>query len=91
MAGLNIDPKKKLELLLGLKVVKRITSWDDIKIGGIYHMPPLVYNDRLDFEVIDKTENTLIIRKVGDGHNQRLFKTDITSNFIVKKWCCNEF
>jgi hypothetical protein len=53
-------------------------------------MPPLVYNDRMDFRVVDKTDNNIKIVKIGDEHSQTMFKTDITSNFIVKKWCSNE-
>jgi hypothetical protein len=90
MSVLQIDPRKKVELFFNLKKIKRITEWDDIKVGGIYHMPPLVYNDRMDFRVVDKTDNNIKIVKIGDEHSQTMFKTDITSNFIVKKWCSNE-
>ena len=84
------DNKKKLLLFLKLRDVGKITDWEDIKVGGIYHLPPLVYNDRMDFKVIEKTDNTIRIKKLGSSFPQTMFKTDFTSNFIVKKWCCNE-
>jgi hypothetical protein len=90
MAVLKISPVKKIDLFLNLKQVKRMTEWEDIKVGEIYHIPPLVYNDRISFKVIEKKENSLRLVKLGESYSQTIFKTDITSNFIVKKWCCNE-
>ena len=52
MAVLRISPDKKIDLFLNLKQVKRMTEWEDIKVGEIYHIPPLVYNDRISFKVI---------------------------------------
>ena len=86
----TLDPRKKVELFFKLKEVGRITKWEDIKIGETYHMPPLVYNNRIDFVVTDKTDNFIRVRKLNDDYCQTMFKGDVTSNFIVKKWCLNE-
>lgn len=65
-------------------------DWDDIKIGETYHLPPLVYNKRMDFVVVEKKENSMRIKKIGEGYSQTLFRTDITTKFIVKKWELHE-
>ena len=85
-----LDSRKKITLFFKLKEIGKITNWDDIKVGGIYHLPPLIYNNRMDFKVVEKTDNTIRIRRLGDDYSQTMFKTDVTSNFIVKRWCCNE-
>lgn len=60
-------------------------DWDDIKVGETYHMPPLIYNKRMDFLVKDKHEDSMKIIKNGDKFVQTIFRTDITTRFIVKK------
>ena len=42
------EPKKKTayEIKEALKNVKSITTWDDIKVNQIYHLPPLVEGDK---------------------------------------------
>lgn len=87
---MELDNKQKVALFFKLKEFERLTKWEDIRIGEAYHIPPLIYNKRMDFVVVDKTENTIRIRKIGDEYSQTMFKSDVTSNFIIKKWCCNE-
>ena len=81
---------KKPDAFMKLRAVKRLTEWEDLKLGCVYHYPPLIYNGRCDFVIVEKTENTARIRKIGQDFCQTIFRSDITSNFIVKKWCCNE-
>lgn len=83
------DKINKVASLMKLREVGRITPWEDILVGREYHLPPLVYNKRMDFIVVEKTENTIRIRKIGDDYCQTMFKGDATSNFIVKKFYCN--
>jgi len=77
---------KRVSSLLELKKVGRITKWEDIKVGEIYHMPPLIYNERFDFIVLSKNFDIMRIKRPDREYPQTMFKTDITSNFIVKKW-----
>ena len=72
--------------LLRLRVVEPLMNWDDIKEGEWYHMPPLIFNKRFDFLVVEKSKNTIRIMKRGDDYPQTMFRTDVTSRFIVKKW-----
>jgi hypothetical protein len=49
-------------------------------------MPPLIYNGRFDFIVLSKELDTIRVKRCDKEYPQTMFKTDITSNFIVKKW-----
>ena len=77
---------KRVSSLLELRKVGRITKWEDIKVGEIYHMPPLIYNDRFDFIVLSKDIDVMRVKRYDKEYPLTMFKTDITSNFIVKKW-----
>lgn len=77
---------RRFTSLIELKKIGRITNWNDIHVGEIYHIPPLIYNERFDFFVLSKDDTRMRIIKVGDDYAQTMFKTDVTSNFIVKKW-----
>lgn len=83
-----MDEKKKMLSFINLKKVNPMIEWDDIKVGEEYHLPPLVYNKRMDFVVVEKTDNLLKIIKKQNGENykQTMFRTDITARFIIKKW-----
>ena len=76
---------KKIVSFVNLKKVSPLMNWEDIKVGEMYHLPPLVYNKRMDFVVVEKTDNLIKINRLGDDYNQTMFRTDITSRFIVKK------
>lgn len=81
-----MDKEEKFKLLIALKKVEPLTKWDDIKEGEVYHIPPLAYNKRRDFEVIQKTNNNIMRVKFLDRDNfSTIYRTDTTSNFIVKK------
>lgn len=76
----------KVLCFVKLREVNPITDWDDIKEGEVYHLPPLVYNKRMDFIVVEKKPNSMRIKRKGDEYCQTMFKGDITTRFIVKKW-----
>lgn len=80
-----MNEKKKLITLVGLSAVKPLMNWDDIEVGEIYHLPPLIYNKRMDFVVVSKDKNTIKVKRFGTDYCQTMFRTDITSRFIVKK------
>ena len=81
---------KKIQCFVNLRKVKSMMNWDEIKVGEIYHLPPLVYNKRMDFTVVDKKENAIKVKKLGENYSQTMFKTDITTKFIVKKRSLHE-
>ena len=75
----------KLVSFVKLRKINPLTEWDDIKEGEIYHIPPLVYNKRMDFIVKEKKLNSMKIVRLGYEYQQTMFRTDITSRFIIKK------
>jgi hypothetical protein len=82
-----MEEKKKMLSFINLRTVPPMMNWDDIKIGEEYHLPPLIYNKRMDFVVVEKTDNLLkIIKKQnGEDYKQTMFRTDVTARFITKK------
>ena len=76
---------KKFANFIKLKNVNPLMNWEDIKEGETYHIPPLIYNKRMDFVVVEKKKESMRIRKLNDTYTQILFKTDITTRFITKK------
>lgn len=81
-----MDRNQKIVVLTKLKTIRPLTEWDDIEEKGIYHIPPLVYNKRRDFQVIQKIDkDTMRVRYVGKETLSTIYRTDITSNFIVKR------
>ena len=90
MTDAKIINRTKFNCFIKLKQISRITPWEDIKIGEIYHIPPLIYNDRIDFIVLSKDKDVMRIKRLQDTYSQTMYRSDMTSNFIVKKWCLNE-
>ena len=76
---------KKMTSFINLRKIAPMMNWEDIKEGESYHLPPLIYNKRMDFVVVEKKENSMRVRKNGDEYCQTMFRTDITARFIVKK------
>lgn len=77
--------RKIMLAFVNLRKIEPMTKWEDIKIGETYHMPPLVFNKRFDFVVTEKDENSIKVKKNKDSFPQTIYKTDITSRFIIKK------
>ena len=86
----KLSARAKASCFVKLKEVGRIMPWENIKVGEVYHLPPLIYNKRCDFIVLEKFDDKIKIRRLQDEYPQHMFKTDVTSNFIVKKFSCNE-
>ena len=80
-----MNENKKMVSFINLRRVEPMMDWNDIKLGETYHLPPLVYNKRMDFVVVEKMEDSMKIRKIGDEYPQTMFRTDITTRFVVKK------
>jgi hypothetical protein len=80
-----MNENKKMVSFINLRRVEPMMDWNDIKLGETYHLPPLVYNKRMDFVVVEKKEDSMKIRKIGDEYPQTMFRTDITTRFVVKK------
>lgn len=77
--------RNKLTNFIKLRQMNPLTEWDDIKEGEKYHLPPLIFNKRMDFIVTEKRPNSLRFKKTDCSYCQTMFKTDLTTRFIVKK------
>lgn len=71
--------------LFDLRTVKPLMKWEDIKVGEEYHLPPLIYNKRMDFTVSYIDNRTLRYSAKDKSYVQTMFRTDVSSRFIVKK------
>lgn len=78
----------KCAILRSIK--KRLTDWDDIKIGDVLHIPPLMVFDRRTFTVSGKDKNYLTGTMVSDKYKTpyftTLYKSEISALYAVKAW-----
>ena len=72
--------KKKLER------VRSLTPWEDIKVGQIYHIAPLVTLERRNIKVISKTDDEITYQKLGTTvpTESKMHKTSIFARLLVK-------
>ena len=59
-----------------------ITSWDDIKIGEKYHLPPTFKKNRIDFEVKQKYINSIQCVNLKTNEQLWLYKNDEEYKFL---------
>lgn len=69
------------------KNLKCGTKWDDIKIGEIYHYPPVYDSKRKDFFVENKTDFYIFIREIENngkslGMGKYFYKSDSQYKFL---------
>lgn len=64
-----------------------LIPWDQINEGEWYHCPPLLYNPRFDFLVVEKDEYKMRIRKKGiNNYYMTIWKSDTMSKMFTKAW-----
>ena len=70
--------------------IKPLTRWEDIKVGAIYHMPPLTYNKRMNLIVVSKNRDFIIYKDVIDkfGTSYTLYRNDVKSKFLTFQSNC---
>ena len=80
------EPKKKTayEIKEALKNVKSITTWDDIKVNQIYHLPPLVEGDKRKDILITAKSQYYMSYKVLGGANSYSVNSFYPSSLEVK-------
>ena len=80
------EPKKKTayEIKEALKNVKSITTWDDIKVNQIYHLPPLVEGDKRKDILITAKSPCYMSYKVLGGSNSYSVNSFYPSSLEVK-------
>ena len=74
--------KERIASFFKLKKVV-VSNWDELKVGEIYHVPPLLVTKRFDFILMEKQSKLIRVKKIGSSHLETIYRTDIISNFIV--------
>ena len=89
----KVQEKKKLnnfEKREILEKMKPMIEWDDIKEHEVYHIPPLLYDDRKDIIVLTKNDMYLTYRTLSkeldksSNITNRLYKNMLTSRFLTQ-------
>ena len=64
--------------------IKGLTKWEEIKVGAIYHMPPLTYNKRMDILIVYKNRDFLLYKDINESFSTSytLYKNDVKSKFL---------
>lgn len=77
---------KKVKMLFILQKSKGICKWDEIKVGKIYHMPPIGGASRDDILILSKDKYRITYEKLThkDGLILTLYKTDVAVKFLSK-------
>ena len=76
-------------ILKELMGIEPITSWEDLKVGEVYHLPNLLIQKRADFVINEKKTSYIngMIKEEGSGWKPHsLFKNEVRTKFLVKKW-----
>ena len=74
--------KERITSFFKLKKVV-VSNGDELKVGEIYHVPPLLVTKRFDFILMEKQPKLIRIKKIGSSYIETIYRTDIISNFIV--------
>ena len=75
------------EVCAKLRKVNRITPWNDIMPGKLYHIPPIIIHDRRDFRVRWKNDNYATGRfKKADGEweDGQIYRGEVSALFMVE-------
>ncbi len=70
-----------------LKSVKSITTWEDLKVNEIYHLPPLISGDkRKDILITSKSQYSLSYKVLNEKTNYQIntyYPSSIEVKFLV--------
>ena len=63
-----------------------LISWEDIKVNDVYHIPPLLGQDRKDVLVTWKGEYSCTFKNLSKGKNtiETIYPSTVESRFFVK-------
>lgn len=71
--------KRKKEIWMGMS---GITSWDEIKVGSKYHMPPALKRGRMDIEVMTKYCGSMEAMNLRTNEKVWLYRQDEEYKFL---------
>lgn len=69
------------ELRTKWQAVKSITPWEDVKVGNVYHIPPVLGLGRREIKVTGKTDDEVIFIRVDGVEEHMTGKFNKTSVF----------
>jgi hypothetical protein len=74
--------KAEFEELKALwQVVKPITPWEEVKVGTVYHIPPVLGLSRREVEITSKTTDEVTFKRVDGVEENTTGKFNKTSVF----------
>ena len=78
--------KKIKEHMNELKVIGHHILPKDLKVGEVYHVPPIMTIKRMDILITSKDKNVVKFRITSDNSNEEktMDESSILSRFIVK-------
>lgn len=70
-----------------LQKIKSITSWEEVEVNRIYHIPPIVTLERRDVVILSKTDKEATYKRVDvdDDTEGKMHKTSVFARFLIKK------
>lgn len=72
-----------------ISALKRLTDWNNIQEGYVYHIPPTILYDRRDFVCIEK-DKMKMSGKAREGFSKvwkpcTIYYSEISAKFIVER------
>jgi hypothetical protein len=71
-----------------LNKIKHHLKWEELEVGGKYHIPRIMTINRMDIVVTSKGEDSLkfkLLNSTTDTTEKTMHKTSIFARFLVKK------
>lgn len=79
------DFEKRIKLREFGEKLPSTEKWNNIKVGGIYHLPPLLESKRKDIKVLSKSTYFIRIQDIHDKDQKTgyIYNYDIESNYLI--------
>ena len=76
------------ELKIKWQAVTSITPWENVKVNGVYHIPPVLGLSRRKIKITEKTDDTVSFERV-DGISEnatgKFNKTSVFAKCMVEE------
>ena len=67
--------------------IKPLTDYEDIKVGGVYHIPPSIIYDRREVIVESKDFNSIrckVKNSNGEWSDETMYRSELSMRFLVE-------
>lgn len=75
------EEKRRKDIWLGMS---GITSWEEIKMGHVYHMPPTLKKNRMDIKIRTKYQSSIEATNIKNNERLWLYKIDEEYKFLTE-------